>query len=168
MAIARCNDIRTSRNAAEQRREFLRAFLRKHGVKPKQLGRRGGFNPNAIYNFLKGISGSLSMRTVERMLSAIPGATADDLLVLSHPQEAANRVPKPSRVSSPLHPLREPRRCAGSAESRDKKTEDGGLSSSLEAKPKDKLRCSTIAEAKLALGAAFGVAPEMVEITIRG
>ena len=71
---------------ADRRRIVVREFLRKHGLTPKQLGRRGGFNPDSIYNLLNGVSGSLSAGTLKRMLAAVPGATADDLLLLVIPQ----------------------------------------------------------------------------------
>ena len=112
MVTLRSKGVRASRDTADQRRAILREFLRKHRIKPKELGRRGGFNPNSIYNFLKGVSDSLSVGTLERMVSAIPGATADDLLVLSNTQETTDRILEPSRVSSPHHPLREQRRSA--------------------------------------------------------
>lgn len=55
MRAVRAKGISVGRDTAERRRTAVLEFLRKHGVTPKELGRRGGFNPNSIYNFLKGI-----------------------------------------------------------------------------------------------------------------
>ena len=43
----------------------LRRFLARHDMTPTDLALRAGMNtPNAIYNFLKGRSDSLSQRTI--------------------------------------------------------------------------------------------------------
>jgi len=156
------------RGLADRRRAVVREFLHKHGLTPKALGRRGGFNPNCIYNFLNGVTGSLSAGTLERMLAAVPGATADDLLVLTSvraEKRSSPRLPSP-QVPQPRSPKLSAR-CRSdkqigqnTAKSATTSTEARGAMSTP--------RHLTIAEAKRALAETFGVPPSMVEITVRG
>ena len=71
---------RSASHAAERRRQALRRFLARHDLTPTDLAHRAGMNtPNAIYNFLKGRSDSLSQRTIERILATFPGTPVTDV-----------------------------------------------------------------------------------------
>jgi len=163
-------------DVAERRRMAVRAFLAKHRITPKELGRRGGFNPNSIYNFLNRISRSLSATTLEQMVAAVPGATADDLLVPGVALKGRRVRPiVGDRIREPRHATRGRGSAARCPQG------PGGLDASNTPQPQAGSRQNraagaapvrpglmTISEAKLALGATFGVSPAMVEIVIRG
>jgi hypothetical protein len=74
VAAARATD-------AERRRIALRRLLDHHHMTPTGLARViGTKTPNAIFNFLNGYSGSLSQRTLEKILAAFPDGSADDFI----------------------------------------------------------------------------------------
>ena len=158
---------------SEQRRVVLRAFLLKHGLTPKEVGRRGGFNPNAIYNFLNRISGSLSAGTLERVLSAVPGATADDLLVPAPPGQRGEPSPCGNLLTKPQrHSRRTKCQTLFSCQMDGMDVSDptmppGPLPTKNVTGKTSFQRRRAIAEAKARLGATFGVPEGRVEIMIR-
>lgn len=114
----------------------------------------------------------MSAGTLERMVSAIPGATADDLLVLGSSGRAADRRSTVGPVSGSRHAVREPDSLARCPSEPIEQGANGAASSSGIQPAAESAaglhRPLTIAEAKLGLGAAFGISPAMVEIRIRG
>ena len=70
-------------------RQALLRLLAKHQLSPAKLARRAGApSPNAIYNFLNGLSHSLSQETLERICVALPGTEMGDLFGLVRPRPA--------------------------------------------------------------------------------
>ncbi len=66
---------------ADVRRLALKRAMEDHGMTPTDLARRCGFpTANAIYNFLNGISKSLSTTTYQAIVKQMPGVTINDLL----------------------------------------------------------------------------------------
>jgi hypothetical protein len=65
---------------ATRRRAALEKWLDRHDLTPMEAARAAGLvNANALYNFLKGRTKSLSQQTLERLNAAVPGSSLHDL-----------------------------------------------------------------------------------------
>jgi transcriptional regulator with XRE-family HTH domain len=79
---------------AERRRERLRQFLRKHNVTRAELAKRARLpTANTLYNFLGGRTNTLNLATAEKLVSAVPGASLQDLLGHDIDQGVTAQVP---------------------------------------------------------------------------
>lgn len=66
---------------AEARRRAFQRILDERNITPAELARRAGLkNANLIYNFLNGRAASMSMRTIQRIINALPGLTLNDFV----------------------------------------------------------------------------------------
>jgi hypothetical protein len=66
---------------AEMRRHALKEALDARGMTPTDLARKCGWaHPTKIYNFMNGISASLTTATYQQILAQMPGLTMEDLL----------------------------------------------------------------------------------------
>lgn len=82
------------RDPAARRRQALRAIMDRFKIKPYDLARAAGFStPNALYNFLRGETFSLSYATYERLAAVLPGVTIDML---------AGKMPMPGDLRGSL------------------------------------------------------------------
>ncbi|HVJ53047.1 MAG TPA: S24 family peptidase [Aliidongia sp.] len=64
---------------AEERREHLRAFIKRRSLEPASWARAAQIAPSVLYNFLNGGSQSLSQRSLEKLADAA-GAAIGDLI----------------------------------------------------------------------------------------
>ncbi len=71
---------RATAERARQRRAALQRFIDQHGLNRAELARMAGLsNANSLHNFLNGRAASLSLRTLEAIVRAVPGATLEEL-----------------------------------------------------------------------------------------
>lgn len=85
----------------ERRRGGLSGALELYRLTPAELAKRAGLpSPNLIYNFLKGYSEALSLETVERILTALPSLSFDQLVGWRPYDEIGNLVAEPSPTLS--------------------------------------------------------------------
>jgi hypothetical protein len=65
----------------KRRRTALEAFMLRHDLKPAEWARSAGLSTaNSLYNFINGHSRTLSQETLERLASAVPGATVTEII----------------------------------------------------------------------------------------
>ena len=83
-------------DGSERRRAGLRRLLERKNITATDLARTIGLpTPNALYNFLNGRTASLSLETVERILSAHPDVSFHDLVGLKAPAPGRRHRPSP-------------------------------------------------------------------------
>lgn len=68
------------KSAADRRRKALKKFMIERGLRPADIANRCGWpSANSIYNFVNGISSSLSISSYQDIVKAIPGVTLEEL-----------------------------------------------------------------------------------------
>ncbi len=78
---ATLRSVSTRRADANRRREALKIILEAHRLTPTELSRLINCSrPNALYNFLKGRSAALSLDMIERILTALPAISFEELV----------------------------------------------------------------------------------------
>ena len=83
---------------SNRRRTILRELMARHGLRPSDLARQAGLSgPNLIYNFLNGISHSLSQDTLEHIDAAFPDAGFPSLAA---PAATPAPIPAACRVAA--------------------------------------------------------------------
>jgi len=82
-----------SASAADRRRAGLRVLLDVKQINPTDLSKELGLiSPNALFNFLNGFSNSLSLETVERILTQYPDFHFLDLVGIPRKRSGAHSI----------------------------------------------------------------------------
>lgn len=85
--------------SADERREAFRKFMEARRLNPNALARGAGFSTSAIYNFMSGVSDSLSSSVLAK-IAAFTGSSIDEILTgaISNPIPVRYRIGSGARM----------------------------------------------------------------------